>query len=100
MKTIKAIDWAEVPEDYTGIVEWTNGSKYWLLNGQYHREDGPALECVNGDKWWYLDDKRHRIDGPAVDCINGTKEYWVNGKNVTKEAQEVLYGFYKLKGLL
>ena len=58
MKTIKAIDWAEVPEDYTGIVEWTNGSKYWLLNGQYHRADGPAMEFTDGYKEWWLNGKR------------------------------------------
>jgi len=31
-----------------------NGTKYWCLNGQRHREDGPAVEHVNGDKYWYL----------------------------------------------
>ena len=39
--------------EYTVKVH-SNGSKYWYLNGQYHREDGPAIEGSNGDKYWYL----------------------------------------------
>ena len=33
------------------------GTKYWTLNGEFHREDGPAIEYVNGDKYWYLKSK-------------------------------------------
>ena len=29
--------------------------KYWRLNGELHREDGPAVEYVAGSNWWYLD---------------------------------------------
>jgi len=31
-----------------------DGAKYWLLNGRYHREDGPAVEGSNGRKYWFL----------------------------------------------
>ena len=31
-----------------------NGTKYWSLNGKYHREDGPAIERSNGTKEWCL----------------------------------------------
>jgi hypothetical protein len=52
------------------------GTKYWILpNGEYHREDGPAIEYVNGHKSWWLNGKRHRIDGPAIECVDGDK-YW------------------------
>jgi hypothetical protein len=34
----------------------TNGTKYWYLNGERHREDGPAIEWSDGEKWWYLND--------------------------------------------
>ena len=27
--------------------------KSWYLNGEPHREDGPAFQHMNGDKWWY-----------------------------------------------
>ena len=30
------------------------GDKYWCLNGQLHRENGPAVEYANGTKVWYL----------------------------------------------
>ena len=35
-----------------------NGDKEWRLNGEYHREDGPAVERANGDKKWYLNGKK------------------------------------------
>ena len=48
-------------------VEFTNGSKYWWVNGLRHREGGlPAIENVNdkvgaspyGTKGWYINGKR------------------------------------------
>ena len=31
------------------------GTKYWTLpNGDFHREDGPAIELGNDSKYWYL----------------------------------------------
>ena len=27
---------------------------YFLLEGRYHREDGPAIESADGDKSWYV----------------------------------------------
>ena len=47
----------KLPENFTGIVEYANGSKEWCLNGKFHRVDGPAVECINGNKEWYLNDK-------------------------------------------
>ena len=31
-----------------GLVEDTNGSKEWYLNGEHHRVDGPAVELADG----------------------------------------------------
>jgi len=100
MKTIKVNYWSEIPKNYTGIVEYSSGNKSWYLNGRLHRVDGPAFELANGDKEWWLNDKLHRVDGPAMECVDGNKLYFINGEKVTKEAQEVLYAMYKLKGLL
>ena len=100
MKTIKVDSWNEIPKNYTGIVENINGDKFWYLNSNLHRVDGPAIEFTNGSKYWYLNGKIHRIDGPAIEFIDSYKEYWINNEKVTKEAQEVLYAMYKLKGLL
>ena len=33
------------------------GTKYWYLNGELHREDGPAYESVDGHKVWYYKGK-------------------------------------------
>jgi len=32
-----------------------SGTKHWYLNGELHREDGPACELADGTKFWYLD---------------------------------------------
>ena len=61
-------------------VEYSDGDKYWYLDGKRHREDGPAVEHIHGDKYWYLDGKRHRIYGPAIERSNGDKAWWLNGK--------------------
>ena len=59
---------------------FSNGSRYWYLNGKRHREDGPAIECANGARYWYLNGKLHRKDGPACEYANGTREWYLNGK--------------------
>ena len=62
-----------------------NGTKHWYLNGERHREDGPAVELVDGSKIWFLNGKLHRTDGPAIEYANGTKEWYLNGKEVQME---------------
>jgi hypothetical protein len=80
MKTIKIRDFSELPTYFTGIAEYPDGSKLWVLNGQRHREDGPAIEWADGTKEWLLNGKRHRVDGPAIEHYHGSKEWWLNGK--------------------
>jgi len=65
--------------EYT-VKVYSNGSKYWYLNGKRHREDGPAIEYPNGDKEWYLDGKLHREDGAAIECSDGDKAWYIDGK--------------------
>ena len=102
-KVIKINDSLEVPNDFTGIaeysnelkqwykegklhridgpaVEYSNGTKIWYKEGKRHRENGPAREHSNGGKEWYKEGKLHRIDGPAVEYSNGEKEWWVDGQ--------------------
>jgi hypothetical protein len=52
----------------------------WYLNGEYHREDGPAIEFANGDKLWYINGQIHRVDGPAIEWTSGTKQWYRHGK--------------------
>jgi len=65
-------------------VEFANGSKYWYLNDRYHREDGPAVERANGSKYWYLNGKCHRDDGPAVEYASGINRWWLNGVELSE----------------
>ena len=64
--------------------ERPNGFKEWWLNGKLHREDGPAVEYPDGSKAWRLNGKRHRINGPAYEYSDGTKEWWFNDESYDK----------------
>ena len=64
---------------------YPNGDKVWYLNGEHHREDGPAVEWANGHKVWCLNGKRHREDGPACEWANGYKAWWLNHEKVDPE---------------
>jgi hypothetical protein len=55
MKTIRVNSVIEIPKDYTGIVEYSYGTKYWYKEGKLHREDGPAIEYTDGYKEWWID---------------------------------------------
>ena len=69
----------------------SNGTKYWRLNGEVHREDGPAVELPDGTKCWYLNGKRHRVDGPAIEDSDGTKYWYINGQHHRKDGPAVEY---------
>ena len=66
-------------------VEYADGAKAWYLNGQLHRTDGPAVEHADGGKTWYKNDQLHREDGPAIERANGAKWWYINGVKVTEE---------------
>jgi hypothetical protein len=51
----------------------------------YHREDGPAVEFTNGDKYWYINGKLHREDGPAMEFNDGRKGWYIKGESYTEE---------------
>jgi len=53
-----------------------DGSKEWYLNGQYHREDGPVVECANGYKAWWLNDK-YLTEKEFIKRTSNTKELTV-----------------------
>lgn len=66
--------------EYANCVCWVN------RKGQYHREDGPAVEWSSGRKVWMQNNQYHRTDGPAVEWADGTKEWWVEGKEITQDS--------------
>jgi hypothetical protein len=52
-------------------VEFCDGSKYWLFNGEIHRSDGPAIERPNGYRSWYIRDRN---------CTNQVEEWLEENK--------------------
>jgi len=53
--------------------------EYRNVQGELHREDGPAVEYNDGTKEWWLNGQLHREDGPAIEYYDGIKEWWLNG---------------------
>jgi hypothetical protein len=90
MKITKLPNGGELQED-------SDGNKEWYLNGNLHREDGPAVENDDGSKWWYLNGKLHREDGPASEGVNGDKYWYINDKHVPCKTQEEFERVMKLK---
>ena len=41
---------------------YKDGDKAWYLDGEFHREDGPAIEYADGSKEWWLNDKIYSFD--------------------------------------
>ena len=66
-------------------IERSNGDKFWYKEGELHRDDGPAIEWASGSKVWYKEGKYHRDDGPAVECANGGKHWYKEGGKLTEE---------------
>ena len=65
------------PKNFTGFVEWPDGSKEWFMNGNQHRLEGPAFIGCTNKKLWYVD-----------------------GKEVTEEQCKLLHDIMKLKGIV
>jgi hypothetical protein len=63
----------------------TTGTVAYYLNGELHREDGPAIEMKDGRKAYYLNGLRHRIDGPAIEYLDVYKKWWLNDVELTEE---------------
>ena len=79
-----------------GIYEVENIGTFYYVNGNLHREDGPAEEYIDGAKYWYINDKYHRLDGPAIELASGKKSYYIEGKRYSsKEEFEKIAYMYK-----
>jgi hypothetical protein len=65
------------------MTEMSEGTKFWCLDGNYHRTDGPAIEYADGDMFWLVRDRFHRTDGPAIEWANGGKNWYLNGEELT-----------------
>lgn len=105
METIKISSGAQLPKNFTGIVEYPNNIEVWYKNGSIHRKDGPAYINKNLFGYqlrlncWYKNGKLHRIDGPAVEHWNGSKHWYINGKHPingpAKLIQNISYWYFE-----
>ena len=83
-------------------VYWDDGTlnyEYYILNGKYHREDGPAFISYSSDgsvgssglsyEKYMLNGEHHREDGPAWIYYHRDgstyEDYFLNGKYYSKE---------------
>jgi hypothetical protein len=76
------------------------GTKFYYLNDQFHRENGPAIEFLNGTRYWYFNGKFHRTDGPAVDRADGTKIWYYYGKRTNCQSQQEFELWIRFKAFL
>ena len=68
--------------EYT--VQVSDNKTTWFINGDRHRDDGPAIEYLDGTKAWYLNGERHREDGPACVLSTGAKYWYLNGTELSE----------------
>ena len=68
----------ELHRDGGPAIEWADGTKYWYQHGERHRDGGPAVEYADGSKYWYQHGELHRDDGPAIEYPD-VKEWWIDG---------------------
>ena len=62
------------------------GDKYWVLDGKYHREDGPAIIAMDGMLQWRINGLLHREDGPAIVYTKHKhQEYFLKDKEIDKK---------------
>jgi len=59
-----------------------DGVVRYILDGKFHRKDGPAMIDARNNKYWFLHGKRHREDGPAFERCDGPNEWCLNDKFV------------------
>lgn len=83
----------KVPRKGAYKLEYPNDTKEWILNGKYHRENGPAVEYASGDKYWLLNNKLHREDGPAIEWNNGSGAWYLN--DTMYNEKDFWYELYK-----
>ena len=73
---------------------YPSGIKAWYMNGELHREGGPAYIHPDGQKEWFINGNRHRLDGPAVIWEGDIKDWFIDGryyneKNFNKRIKEL-----------
>ena len=55
-----------------------DGDLVWVVNGKWHRTDGPAIEFANGDIRWWLNEDIYEFDD------------WLTANTAISEEQKVM----------
>lgn len=76
---VNIISYNDINDHEYCIVNYKSGTKKYIKNGLFHKENGPAIIWFNGDKCYYRNGNLHRDNGPAVIHSDGNKEYWIDG---------------------
>jgi len=79
MKVITIERLSQVPTRFTGMAIIPGFRKFYMVNGQLHCDDGPAVIWNDKGAEWYQEGKLHRLDGPAIHRSSNWKQWWVNG---------------------
>lgn len=54
---------------------------YFITNGMLHSKKYPtSYEFCNGARYWYLNNQQHRSDGPAVYYGSNYTSWWYKGR--------------------
>lgn len=75
-----------------------DGNKYWYLDHQHHRSNGPAIQWADGCLHWYWYGQRHRVSGPSIITASGRQMWFWYGQRVTDyehmmiSSQEIING--------
>lgn len=66
-----------------GVILQPGDVYYVNSHGELHREGLPAVERVNGKKAWLVNGQFHRMDGPVVD---GVDVWMIHGRPLSKSS--------------
>jgi hypothetical protein len=70
---------------------YPNGHQEWVINGKYHRDDGPAIIDSDGTQYWYKDGNLHREDGPAYIRPDGTQAWFKDGNRHRDDGPAIIW---------
>ena len=74
-----------VPGDGTGLFI-DRGLRFWLKDGEYHKDDEPAVTFKAEKEEWFQNGFYHKEDGPAlINKRRGYGEWWKNGVFIKRE---------------
>jgi len=63
-------------------IEYPDGTKIWLINGNRHQNIDHSIEYLDGEKQWYFKGKAHRVGG----SFSSDEEWWfIDGKKYSKK---------------